>query len=69
MIILAKDSDRIGRLAFYGTPQEARAFFERDTMEDIVVSVNRAEEGGEGLADHFVEKYAVLTAVREGGAA
>lgn len=69
VIILAKDSDRIGRLAFYGTPQEARAFFERDTMEDIVVSVNRAEEGGEGLADHFVEKYAALTAVREGGAA
>lgn len=58
VIILAKDSGRVGRLAFYGSPDEAKEFFDRDTMEGIVKSVNRKEEGGEGLADEFIEKYA-----------
>jgi ABC-type multidrug transport system ATPase subunit len=58
VIVLAKDSGRVGRLAFYGSPQEARDFFGKDTMEGIVMSVNRREEGGDGLADEFVKKYA-----------
>ncbi|MBQ8072525.1 MAG: ABC transporter ATP-binding protein [Clostridia bacterium] len=58
VIVLAKDSARTGRLAFYGSIEEARAFFQRDTMEQIVKSVNRKEEGGDGLADDFVMKYA-----------
>ena len=69
VIVLAKDSGRVGRLAFYGTPQEAREFFGRDTMEGIVMSVNRKEEGGEGLADEYIERYARLTAAREEAAA
>ena len=69
VIVLAKDSGRVGRLAFYGSPEEARAFFGRDTMEEIVMSVNRKEEGGEGLADEFIERYAELTNDREGGVA
>ena len=67
VIVLAKDSDGVGRLAFYGTPAEARAFFGRDTMEQIVVAVNRTEEGGEGLADTFVERFAAMTDEAEGG--
>lgn len=62
VIVLAKDSGRVGRLAFYGSPAEARDFFGRDTMEEIVRSVNRKEEGGEGLADEFIEKYALREA-------
>ena len=62
VIVLAKDSGRVGRLAFYGSPAEAREFFGRDTMEEIVRSVNRKEEGGEGLADEFIEKYALREA-------
>lgn len=58
VIVLAKDSARTGRLAFYGTIQEAREFFQRDTMEAIVKCVNRPEEGGDGLADELVRKYA-----------
>ena len=58
VIVLAKDSARTGRLAFYGSIAEARRFFGRDTMEQIVKSVNRKEEGGDGLADDFVMKYA-----------
>ena len=58
VIILAKDSGRVGRLAFYGSPDEAKEFFGRNSMEAIVQCVNRSEEGGEGLADEFIEKYA-----------
>ena len=58
VIVLAKDSARTGRLAYYGSIEDARKFFCRDTMEQIVKSVNRKEEGGDGLADDFVMKYA-----------
>ena len=70
VIVLARDSGRVGRLAFYGTPQEAREFFGKDTMEGIVMSVNRKEEGGDGLADQYIERYARLhPAAEEEGAA
>ena len=58
VIVLAKDSARTGRLAFYGSVDDARKFFGRETMEEIVKSVNRKEEGGDGLADDFVMKFA-----------
>ncbi len=58
VIVLAKDSARTGRLAYYGSIEDAKAFFQRDTMEQIVKSVNRKEEGGDGLADEYVMKYA-----------
>ena len=58
VIVLAKDSARTGRLAFFGPIEEARTFFGKDRMEEIVKSVNRTEEGGEGRADEFIMKYA-----------
>ena len=58
VIVLAKDSTRTGRLAYYGSIEDARRFFGRDHMEQIVKSINRREEGGDGLADEFVKKYA-----------
>lgn len=58
VIILTKtESDGVGHLAFYGSPKEAREFFETQTMEQILKLVNRKSEGGEGRADEFVEKY------------
>ena len=69
VIVLARDSGRVGRLAFYGSPQEAREFFGKDTMEGVVMSVNRKEEGGDGLADEYIERYAQLVAAEEGGKA
>ncbi len=59
VIVLARDSGRVGRLAFYGTPDEARTFFGKQTMEEIVRSVNRTSEGGEGRADEFVSRFAL----------
>ncbi|MBQ7535662.1 MAG: ABC transporter ATP-binding protein [Stomatobaculum sp.] len=58
VIVLAKDTERTGRLAFFGTIEEARAFFGKESMEEIVKSVNRKEEGGDGRADEFIEKFA-----------
>ncbi|MBQ3404017.1 MAG: ABC transporter ATP-binding protein, partial [Oscillospiraceae bacterium] len=69
VIVLGRDSGRVGRLAFYGSPQEAREFFGKDTMEDVVMTVNRKEEGGDGLADECIERYARLVSAAEGGAA
>ncbi len=57
VIVLAKDANRTGRLAFYGSIDEARTFFGKQRMEEIVMTINRKEEGGEGRADEFIEKY------------
>ena len=68
VIVLAKDSGRVGRLAFYGSPQEAKDFFGRDSMEKIVLAINRKEEGGEGMADEFIGRYAQMVTEQKGGA-
>ena len=57
VIVLAKDADRTGRLAFYGAVEEAFDFFGKNSMEEILLSVNQKDEGGEGRADEFIEKY------------
>ena len=58
VIVLAKDTSRTGRLAFFGPVEEARTFFGKDSMEEIVKSINTPEEGGEGRADEFIMKFA-----------
>ena len=58
VIALAKDSSRTGRLAFYGSVEEARKFFGKEKMEEIVKAINQKEEGGEGRADEYILKYA-----------
>ena len=58
VIVLAKDKNRTGRLAYFGSIEEARTFFDRERMEQLVKCVNRKEEGGDGLADEFIMKYA-----------
>ncbi|MBR4538680.1 MAG: ABC transporter ATP-binding protein [Clostridia bacterium] len=58
VIVLAKDAKRTGRLAFFGPITEAREFFGKEKMEEIVKSINREEEGGEGRADEFILKFA-----------
>ena len=58
VIVLAKDSHRTGRLAFFGEVQQARDFFGKESMEKIVQSINSKSVGGDGRADEFVIKYA-----------
>ena len=70
VIVLAKSTEtKVGQLAFYGGIQEARDFFGVDTMENVVKCINAKNEGGEGRADEFIEKYKEFAAQREGNAA
>lgn len=57
VIILARDKDGTGRLVYYGGVDEAKTFFGRDKMEDIIKMINRREEGGEGMADELIARY------------
>ena len=57
VIVLAKDAARTGRLAYFGSINEAYDFFGKKSMEEILLSINQKDEGGEGRADEFVEKY------------
>ena len=65
VIVLAKDASRTGRMAYYGPVKESYDFFGKQTMEEILLSINQTDEGGEGRADEFVEKYAEITAEAE----
>ncbi len=58
LIVLAKDRTRAGRLAWYGPLKEAYEFFGADSLEDVLLTINQKEEGGQGRADEFVEEYA-----------
>ena len=58
VIVLAKDASRTGRLAWYGPVKDAYEFFGKSSMEEILLSINQKDEGGEGRADEFVEKFA-----------
>ena len=57
VIVIAKDEKRTGRLVFYGPVNEAKKFFEKEKMEDVVKMINRKEEGGDGLADELMERF------------
>lgn len=59
VIVLAKSvRDNCGHLAFFGTVEEAHGFFETDSLEGVVKRINREDEGGDGLSDYYIQKYA-----------
>ena len=55
-----------GRVASVGDPEvdllardeDACAFFKTERLEEIVKRVNRVNEGGEGRADEFINRFA-----------
>ncbi|MCI9669587.1 MAG: ABC transporter ATP-binding protein [Oscillospiraceae bacterium] len=58
VVVLAKSTkDQSGHLAFFGTVEEAYGFFGTDSLEGVVRRINRTDEGGEGKADQYIEKY------------
>ncbi|MCC8066315.1 MAG: FHA domain-containing protein [Clostridiales bacterium] len=58
ILVLAKSGrDDSGHLVFYGPPKKACEFFETDSLEKIVKRINRPDEGGDGRADEFIERY------------
>ena len=60
VIVLARDSGRVGRLAFYGSPQQAREFFDTDSMEGVVMRVNDKDS-----ADAYIARFAQLAQQKE----
>ena len=58
VIVLAKDDTRVGRLAYYGSVDDCRAFFGTERMEDVVKLINPVSTGGAGQAETFIAKYA-----------
>ncbi|MBQ5310768.1 MAG: ABC transporter ATP-binding protein, partial [Oscillospiraceae bacterium] len=66
VIVLAKDADRTGRLAYYGPVKDAYGFFGKEKIEQILLSVNQKDEGGEGKADYYVSRYAEAVGAAEG---
>lgn len=59
VIVLAKSvRDNCGHLAFFGSVKEAHAFFETNSLEGVVKRINREDEGGDGLSDFYIQKYA-----------
>lgn len=58
IIVLAKDSvNDCGRLVFYGNPYDALKFFDVENLNKIVSRINKTNEGGEGLADYYIDKF------------
>ena len=58
VLVLAKsEHDGAGHLVFWGTPQGAKEFFGVSTLEGVVRRINRPDEGGEGRADEFIDKW------------
>ena len=67
VIVLAKDSDRTGRLTYFGPIKEAYEFFGKESMEGILLAINQKEEGGEGRAEELLQSYEALVKEREAG--
>ena len=66
VIVLAKGTEsHVGQLAFYGGIEEAKGFFSADSLENVVKRINAVNEGGEGRADEFIEKYRTYAVERE----
>ncbi len=60
VVVLAKSTkDQSGHLAFFGTVEQAYGFFGTDSLEGVVRRINRTDEGGEGKADQYIEKYRI----------
>lgn len=59
VIVLAKgEKDNIGHLAFFGSVPETLDFFGTTSLEGVIKKINRVDEGGDGLSDYYIDKYA-----------
>lgn len=46
-----------GRIAYWGTPDAIRSFFEVDDYVTILKKVNSVDEGGLGEANYYIDKF------------
>ena len=58
VVVLAKvERDGAGHMVFCGSVANALEFFDTDSLEGVVRRINREDEGGDGLADRYLEKW------------
>ncbi len=58
VVVIAKSAkDNAGHLAFFGNPEEAKAHFGVNKLQDIMIQINPPYEGGKGMADVFIDKF------------
>ncbi len=58
VVVLAKDTrTECGKLAFYGDVKDALRYFEVESVENIVMRINRENEGGEGKGDYYIDRW------------
>ena len=58
VLVLAKSTqDNAGHLAFYGSVKDACNFFMVEHLQDIIKKINPKEEGGDGLADRYIDRF------------
>ena len=57
VVVLVKDSNHTGRVAYAGNPQQAKRHFDVSEYVDILVNVNSPDEGGLGLAEKYIAKF------------
>ena len=55
VVVLAKDSELVGGVAYNGNPAQIRSYFNVPEYCDILTRINTKEEGGEGLADEYIK--------------
>lgn len=61
VMVLAKGTaDQCGHLVYYGDTKDAYSYFNVDNLEGIVRKINREDEGGEGMGDALIERWANL---------
>lgn len=56
VVVLVKDSDKVGRIAYTGTPSRMKTYFGVKEYVDILTKLNSKDEGGEGKADDYIER-------------
>lgn len=57
VVVLVKDDDKIGRVAFSGNPKAMQNFFGIADYVDILLKLNSKDEGGEGKAEYYINKF------------
>lgn len=57
VVVLVKDDNKIGRIAFSGNPRSMQNFFGIADYVDILLKLNSKDEGGEGRAGYYINKY------------
>ena len=60
VVVLAKDENGVGRIAYFGKTAGMKEFFGVRNYVDILVKINTKEEGGDGEAKKYIEKYEEL---------